>query len=118
MRCKKPIVDKTELLILQKEKFHAYHFSCASCSRNLDAECKDLDGKLYCPPCYNKGAWRRTVVPASPPAPTRGPLERRSRWSCWAVGRASQPWSQRVRRAAGPTKVAVSPPWASSTIRR
>ena len=57
MRCKKPIVDKTELLVLNKEKFHAYHFSCASCSKNLDSECKDLDGKLYCPPCYNKGAW-------------------------------------------------------------
>jgi predicted RNA-binding Zn-ribbon protein involved in translation (DUF1610 family) len=65
MRCKKPIADKTELLILQKEKFHAYHFSCTSCSKPLTSDCKDLDGKLYCPPCYNKGALR---APAHPKA--------------------------------------------------
>ena len=56
LRCKKPIADKTELLILNKEKFHAFHFNCASCSKPLDSECKELDSKLYCPPCYNKGA--------------------------------------------------------------
>jgi len=55
-RCKKPIADKTELLILNKEKYHAFHFNCTSCGKPLDSECKELDSKLYCPPCYNKGA--------------------------------------------------------------
>jgi len=51
-RCKKSIDG--EVLHLNKEKFHPHHFSCAMCKKELNSNAKDLDGKLYCPPCYEK----------------------------------------------------------------
>ena len=52
-RCKKPIDG--EVLYLNKEKFHPNHFSCTMCKKELNSNCKELDQKLYCPPCYEKG---------------------------------------------------------------
>jgi len=51
-RCKKPIDG--EVLYLNKEKFHPFHFSCTSCKKELNSNCKELENKLYCPPCYEK----------------------------------------------------------------
>jgi len=54
-RCKKPIADPNEMLIIKKQKFHAFHFSCTACKKDLTPDCEELDGKLYCRPCHSSG---------------------------------------------------------------
>ncbi|KCV67634.1 hypothetical protein H696_05921 [Fonticula alba] len=53
-KCQKPIMSKNELIVYQRERYHARHFSCHSCSSVLTADCKELDDKLYCQPCHQK----------------------------------------------------------------
>ncbi|TPX43087.1 hypothetical protein SeMB42_g02736 [Synchytrium endobioticum] len=51
-RCKKPITGVA--LVLQGERFHAYHFTCVRCKQELSSEnCTENEGKLYCNLCYD-----------------------------------------------------------------
>ncbi|KAJ3367745.1 LIM and senescent cell antigen-like-containing domain protein 2 [Allomyces arbusculus] len=49
-RCKKPI-DGTPF-IYRGAKYHAHHFNCSLCKLELTPQCKEHDGKLYCPEDY------------------------------------------------------------------
>lgn len=55
-KCKKPITNRNEMLVIKRQKFHAYHFTCSNltCRKDLDGDCKELDGKFYCPACHSK----------------------------------------------------------------
>lgn len=70
-RCKKPILDPKDMLIIKKLKYHANHFSCTTCKKPLTADCKELEGKLYCTPCYNMALQSTCAV-------CRRPIEGRS----------------------------------------
>jgi len=50
-RCKKP-VRATEMLRFEGQIYHAYHYNCCQCKRELGGDYKELEGKLYCPNDY------------------------------------------------------------------
>ncbi|KNE60561.1 hypothetical protein AMAG_05938 [Allomyces macrogynus ATCC 38327] len=49
-RCKKPI-DGTPF-IYRGAKYHVYHFNCSLCELELTPQCKEHNGKPYCPEDY------------------------------------------------------------------
>ncbi|KAI8855284.1 hypothetical protein BC829DRAFT_359363 [Chytridium lagenaria] len=52
-RCKRPI-EAGQLFMWKNQKVHVYHFSCSQCKQVLDTNCKEYDGKLFCPTDYAK----------------------------------------------------------------
>ncbi|KAI9141839.1 hypothetical protein BKA69DRAFT_1156944 [Paraphysoderma sedebokerense] len=52
LRCKKPIDG--EVFFYKDGKYHAYHFNCTLCKKELKTDCKEHEGKLYCPEDYKK----------------------------------------------------------------
>ncbi|KAL7746523.1 hypothetical protein RI367_008173 [Sorochytrium milnesiophthora] len=51
-RCKKRI-DGIPFMY-KGSKYHAYHFNCTLCKKELDLSCQEHDGKLYCPQDYER----------------------------------------------------------------
>ncbi|KAI9183370.1 hypothetical protein H9P43_004287 [Blastocladiella emersonii ATCC 22665] len=49
-RCKKPIDGQP--FIYRGNRYHAFHFNCAICKLELRPDCKEHEGKLYCPEDY------------------------------------------------------------------
>lgn len=54
--CRKPILDRKDMIVFRHQKYHASHFTCSnpSCRVNLTSECMEIDGKLFCVPCHGK----------------------------------------------------------------
>ncbi|CAF2774260.1 unnamed protein product [Rotaria sp. Silwood2] len=47
------IIDQ-KYLKYKGEFHHSYHFQCKSCGVELDENCREVRGSLYCLPCHNK----------------------------------------------------------------
>lgn len=61
------IIDEGGHIKYKGEAFHPYHFSCNSCSIELNADAREVNGELYCLRCHDKmgipicGACRRPI---------------------------------------------------------
>ncbi|ORZ36190.1 hypothetical protein BCR44DRAFT_127286 [Catenaria anguillulae PL171] len=56
-RCKKRIDGPP--FLYRGNKYHAFHFNCTTCKLELGPDCKEHEGKLYCPEDY-----ARAIAPA------------------------------------------------------
>ncbi|KAG5461843.1 MAG: hypothetical protein BJ554DRAFT_5904, partial [Olpidium bornovanus] len=42
------------MLVIKGNKYHASHFSCAYCKKELRQDYKEHEGRLFCPDCYER----------------------------------------------------------------
>ncbi|XP_075386045.1 LIM and senescent cell antigen-like-containing domain protein 2 isoform X1 [Tenrec ecaudatus] len=60
------VIDEQPLMF-RNDAYHADHFNCTHCGKELTAEARELKGELYCLPCHDKmgvpicGACRRPI---------------------------------------------------------
>ncbi|CAI2351516.1 unnamed protein product [Caenorhabditis sp. 36 PRJEB53466] len=51
-KCRQP-VGESDLLMHENEPFHAYHFNCFSCKKELQSDARSSKSELFCPRCFD-----------------------------------------------------------------